>query len=74
MTCHVTAIVRCVVQNTILCSRVRLEDKVTLRDCTVGPSVTINSKGMTSLCSAIFSFVVAEHKGELLVEESELEY
>ncbi|XP_011405789.2 PREDICTED: translation initiation factor eIF-2B subunit gamma-like [Amphimedon queenslandica] len=56
---HVVIGESCTIQNSILCNQVRLEEKATLKDCTVGPRVTINSK--------------AEHKGELLVEDSELD-
>lgn len=37
---------RCTVQNSVVCSRVRIEDKVTLKDCLVGANFTITKEGM----------------------------
>ena len=39
------SICRCTVQGSVLCSHVRLEDKVTLRDCIVGARVIVHKEG-----------------------------
>lgn len=37
---------RCTIQNSVVCSRARIEDKVTLKDCLVGANFTITKEGM----------------------------
>ena len=39
------SICRCTVQGSVLCSHVRLEDKVILRDCIVGARVIVHKEG-----------------------------